>query len=824
MSQPYPYVPAIDGLRAFAVLAVLFFHLNASFLPGGFTGVDVFFVISGYVVTRSLSSRTNESFAQLIAGFYSRRIRRIIPALILCLLVTTLFTVLFVPASWLSETTNKVGLYAFFGLSNFALVYFQDDYFSPRTEFNPFVHTWSLGVEEQFYFLFPLLIFLWFQCKNRYGNWLSFLGKQSFLLLAIFSFLVAIYLGRHYPDSAYYLLPARFWELAAGVMLFQLQFQRRIPMLTGTKASAVLALGFLLIGLGYVWADPTAFPYPWALLPVVGSVCVIWAVSDNLHQVSHLTQVLTWRPILYIGKISYSLYLWHWPVYTLMRWTTGLNSIGQMLVAGVLTSVFAIGSYHLVETPIRQGRWLAKPNYRALAVGLSAVVVFWAVAVELFKHQSQITLSQTGETQVWYPHRYPSDLPTEHHPVLTNRTLFVVGNSHTDAYATMLGLLEQQVGIRVHASQLERCAFGNLMSTVRDDSGCAKVVDDYLNFLKVEAKPGDMVLLASLRTHRLSNQWFRLPPEEVLEQSQSEATQQLLHAAYLETESIVQAMLDMGLIILFDAPKPVLKSPVYRCSDWFNRQNPICAEELGVSRDFMEQLRTPVLNSMHTLAATDPHIYVWDPLPMLCNKEQCPAYSASGEPLFFDGDHLSAHGNRVLYPSFKQFIVDTYTHCTDCAPAPSFRMPHFEQPLTPNEMLSVSALGSGIPYLGDGWSDIEKWGVWSEGSVATLFFPLETNAVNTIRFVVRPFLSGAVSEQTVRVLLNNQPVTTWTLNNAQPTEIDIVIPESLKPSIAEAGGLILEFQLPNATSPSALGLSDDQRRLALGLSSFTLRP
>lgn len=824
MNKSYPYVPAIDGLRAFAVLAVLLFHLNASFLPGGFTGVDVFFVISGYVVTRSLSSRTTESFGQLLSGFYSRRIRRIIPALILCMLVTTLFTVLFIPESWLSNTTNKIGLYAFFGLSNFALVYFQDDYFSPRTEFNPFVHTWSLGVEEQFYFLFPLLIFIWFKCKNRYGNLLLFLGRQAFLLLILVSFVIAIYLGRDHPDSAYYLLPSRFWELAAGVMLFQLQFQRRIPALSGITASSVLALGFLLIGLGYIWSDPAAFPYPWALLPVLGSLCVIWAVSDNVGQVSRLARVLTWRPILYIGKISYSLYLWHWPVYTLMRWTTGLDSMWQMCVAVVLTSLLAMGSYHLVETPLRQGRWLAKPNYRAIAVGLSAVVVFWMGAIELFKHQSQITLSRTGATQIWYPYNYPSTLPTEQQPALTNRELFVVGNSHTGSYETMLGLLEQQTGMKTHALQIGRCAFGNFLTPVQEELECADVIEDYLVFLKKRAQPGDMVFLASLRTHRLSDHWYRLDPDEVLEQSQSETVNQAMEAAYLETEPLVQAMLDMGLIVLLDAPKPVLKAPVYRCADWFNRQNPICVENMGVSRDFMEQLRTPVLANMHKLAATHPQIYLWDPLPLLCNEKECPAYMATGEPLFFDGDHLSAQGNRVLYPFFKQFLVDAYEQCADCAPAPRFRMPQFEQNIALNETLSVAPLGQGVPYLGSGWSSLEEWGVWSEGNQAVLFLPTEPETAKSIRLLVQPFLGDCVAEQKVQVLLNGQFVEMLVLNSLMPMEIDIAIPSVLQSSIAKTGGLVLEFHFANATSPATLGLSDDPRPLALALRSFNVEP
>ena len=136
----YSYISGIDGLRAIAVLAVMIFHLNGTFLPGGFAGVDVFFVISGYVVARSLQNHASESAKNFIIGFYSRRIRRIVPALLFCLLVTTVAYVLIVPESWLSGTTKMTGIFAFFGLSNFALVRYQDDYFSPRTEYNPYTH------------------------------------------------------------------------------------------------------------------------------------------------------------------------------------------------------------------------------------------------------------------------------------------------------------------------------------------------------------------------------------------------------------------------------------------------------------------------------------------------------------------------------------------------------------------------------------------------------------------------------------------------------------------------------------------------------------
>ncbi|MBV5290890.1 MAG: acyltransferase [Curvibacter lanceolatus] len=153
------YRPDIDGLRAVAVLAVLVFHLRASALPGGFLGVDVFFVISGYVVTGSLLGQRGLGFWRLIGEFYAKRFARILPALCAVLLASALGATLLVPQSWLSELSDKTGLYAYLGLSNWVMQSNADTYFAPRAEFNPYTHTWSLGVEEQFYLLAPLLIY-----------------------------------------------------------------------------------------------------------------------------------------------------------------------------------------------------------------------------------------------------------------------------------------------------------------------------------------------------------------------------------------------------------------------------------------------------------------------------------------------------------------------------------------------------------------------------------------------------------------------------------------------------------------------------------------
>lgn len=193
---------------------------------------------------------------------------------------------------------------------------------------------------------------------------------------------------------------------------------------------------------------------------------------------------LTLRPVLYLGKTSYSLYLWHWPVFTLMRWTTGLHTPLLMLLALTVTGALAFASYHWVETPVRRARLLARPAWRAVVAGLAAMLVFWTGAVQLF----------------------------------------VVGNSHTGAYATMVSLLEQQTGMATHLHQMGRCALGNLLYPIAQVPGCAEAAEDYLDFLRATARPGDVVFLASLRTHRLSDQWFRNEPEEVLLHSREQQT------------------------------------------------------------------------------------------------------------------------------------------------------------------------------------------------------------------------------------------------------------------------------------------------------------
>ena len=217
------YRPEIDGMRAFAVVSVIVNHFNQDILPGGYLGVDIFFVISGFVITSSLYLRPSKNFKDFISGFYERRLKRLVPALSVFVLISSITICLFDSEP---NFSLKTGLTSLFGISNLYLLQTSTDYFAESTELNVFTHTWSLGVEEQFYILFPFLI--WFsgfgrQTKNGARNLFLIVGA-----LTITSLISFIYLYPINESAAYFIMPARFWEIAAGCLIF-IAFQKRPP-------------------------------------------------------------------------------------------------------------------------------------------------------------------------------------------------------------------------------------------------------------------------------------------------------------------------------------------------------------------------------------------------------------------------------------------------------------------------------------------------------------------------------------------------------------------------------------------------------------------
>ena len=639
----------IDGLRALAVVSVMLYHLSSTLLPGGFVGVDIFFVISGFVVSASLANVASEGdgrplrFDRFVAFFYARRLARIAPALILVLITTAFLATLFVPRAWLSEFNERTGLYAFFGLSNWVLQTNVDTYFAPRAEFNPYTHTWSLGVEEQFYVLFPFLFFLWVAARRTLTRRVA---VTTLIGLGIASLVGCVWAMTHAPTSAFYGIAFRFWEMATGMALFQMTVSG-LGMATRRSLLANVApwLGIAAIAASFVYARAAQFPWFWAVPPVIGAALLIGGLkADVTHP---LRRVFAHPVLVWIGKRSYSLYLWHWPVYVLLRWTTGIDQWLTQAVAIGITFALATASYRWFELPIRHHPALQRrtPVLR-VAVFLMALVVGWGLMKGLFASQPALGLSTVSRNATdWYvTNRMPplagftplckvdmayrtlaggqviSYVPSGCVIAVAPEKLFAIGDSHATAYLPMFDRLSAETGIAVSVYTSAGCGLLDLKMpmTVGRPPGCIEFARAAVADVKALAKPGDVVFLASLRQWRYADQWAAFDEKEVLATANSDTAKTWAQQALVEAPEWLNPLVASGAKILFEAPKPIFKSPTFRCADWFNAGNPICRGGIVQPRADLEATRAPILNSMRTLAEANPAIKIWDPFPLLC--------------------------------------------------------------------------------------------------------------------------------------------------------------------------------------------------------------
>jgi peptidoglycan/LPS O-acetylase OafA/YrhL len=440
-----PYRADVDGLRAIAVLAVIGFHANPSLLPGGFVGVDIFFVISGFLISSFiLAGLKGGSFSFL--EFYARRIRRLFPALIVIVLATW-------GLGWfiLSPTEYaELGRHTLAGAGFAAniLNYAEVRYFDPAAA-KPLLHLWSLGIEEQFYILFPALLLLFWRYKVM-SSWLVLIGLASFAL--------NIALVHGHPSFTFYLPLTRFWEFIAGALLacgylygrtVALQMPSLFSGLPSRDVSA--AIGMLLILAGISFAREDAFPGWWALLPVFGTFYIVGAGSQ-----AWLNRAVLANPkLVFIGLISYPLYLWHWPLLVLAR-TAIRNEYGNeylrttAIIAVGLTFLFSWLTYRFIEQPIRARRsgYAARRSTAALAASLVVIAVGGFGIAQI----GGLTIRYPKEVQALLTPLAPAhDPPADESKNSAGPALLVYGDSHADHLLAGLRLLQNERTFRLTA-------------------------------------------------------------------------------------------------------------------------------------------------------------------------------------------------------------------------------------------------------------------------------------------------------------------------------------------------------------------------------------
>jgi peptidoglycan/LPS O-acetylase OafA/YrhL len=658
-TKQYFYRPEIDGIRALAVTVVIINHLNKEVLPSGYLGVDIFFVISGFVITSSLAGRPSKNFRDFLVGFYTRRIKRLIPALVLFVLVTSFLICLFNPSPVFSL---KTGITALFGLSNLYLLRESTDYFASSTELNVFTHTWSLGVEEQFYFLFPVLI--WFTGFGR----LNTKGSRNLFwvmgALSVASLIAFVYTYKTNQPAAYFLMPTRLWELGAGCLLFlglkhSNRFFRtleKIPPLIVT--GAVVAVLFVPLQL----AVPATFAV--VVLTVVLITCL--RPKTNAHK------LFTNPQVVYIGLISYSLYLWHWGVLSLSRWTIGIHwwSVPFQIALMLLLS---IASYRYVETPLRRLDWSAV-RWKSIGYGMStsattAVLLFALVKIphlSLYTGQSPSLIETSlGKTyslkqvnSVWKGKKcILSDNLQVGKKIFVEdctlgdfsnakRRILVLGNSHAVTYTQGFDdlVVSDQYSVTIvssfGASPVKEIA-NNGPWDKANNYYWENVVPPIINRLR----PGDVVFLVNSMS-AFSPKYRTPETNKNLKQLESG----------LKILSDKLSAKDIRLAILHGIPfaGEAQCLPVIAAKQWFSPFGGFC--KLPSKSESL--LRRGNLNKILISLEEKGKLRIVDLFDVFCPEEQCTFFAKNGQFLYRDEkSHPSVEASRLSSPIIRKVLT-----------------------------------------------------------------------------------------------------------------------------------------------------------------------
>ena len=673
----FSYRPDIDGLRGFAVLAVFLYHLNGRWLPGGFTGVDVFFVISGYVVTGSLLAHQQEPLGPRLAGFYLRRMRRLLPNLFCSIGVTALGVALLVPPRETRGLFNSA-VKALYGWSNNYFAAKSSDYFGLDSSLNPFAHTWSLGVEEQFYLVFPLLLALLCLAGGR---------RALALLLAIMaaSFALSLHGTWQAPMQAFFRMPSRFWELAAGAALLWAQRQGLTQGWPSGRGLRLGAYGLLLVAVFFT-PEREGFPAPGALMAVLAALAFIQAGHGDGRR------FLPWpwleRPLVACGLLSYSLYLWHWPVITFLRWTYGLDRPWLYLLATGLSFGLAMAAYLLVERPVRRhplpGPWQLGLTVAALGLtwaGIDGLANPWRGRLfagpkldpvpprELpwqYNGLDRANPLHQGACNVAVWSAY--DRRSQANFSLCRKRgsqgeVFLLGDSHGQALLPLLDAVTAETGQALSYTFKSACLISSELTISYVDGKrygpCRAFAAGEIERSLQRLKPGDTVMIASwFNQQLLSIDGTAAPRHLAIHQGSSRLTDLQARAAYVKNlRDWAQRFKAKGLHLVLVVDVPLLKRDLVACDGWASllpapQRASFCAPEASVTKAMQATVRSSLLAAAKGLD----NVHVFDPTGEFMRDGRVQHRSPEGDLLYVDFHHLSVSGSRSLKEPLLAFM------------------------------------------------------------------------------------------------------------------------------------------------------------------------
>lgn len=611
------YRADIDGLRALAVLVVVIFHAGVSPLRGGFVGVDIFFVISGYLISRQISSEMGAGRFSILA-FYERRIRRIGPAL-LFVIAATLAVAPFVLFPVELVTAGKTAIASILSVANLYLLN-SAGYFAADAGTQPLIHMWSLGVEEQFYLFFPLLLVL-------VGSRTPVAARWTTLVLAIVSLVLCIVLTRYDRDFAYYFPLTRAWELLAGASLVFITFPRVPTWLQNAAAAGAL---LLIAASAYKFYPQMAFPGFYALAPVLAAMVLI-AVGSQGGSV--VTSGLSAGPLVWIGQISYSLYLVHWPILVFYRMVRGAPISAMEAWALVAASIAAAYfSWRFVERPFREKRILATRNALFAGTGIAAALLILATTLlssvplrpgtEADKLASFLNYDDTNVYRkgscFLYGHRDTlSDFAADDclRPVAGKPNILLVGDSHAAHLWSGLKAALPEANVMQATSTGCKPVFAG-----KGEETCIALVDMALSEFLQSNRP-DIIILSA--------RWIGSDIPDV------ERTLQSLTGK-------AGRVVVIGPIVEYAMPLPRLLAQVSSGRDPALLIGARLPDQAKTDRDLEAAVRA---------AGAD---YI-SPYRLLCANDAAPCRTTvNGVPVQWDYGHLTAQGSELLSRQFRE--------------------------------------------------------------------------------------------------------------------------------------------------------------------------
>ncbi len=645
------YIASIDSLRAISVLAVIAFHYLPDITNAGYLGVDVFFVISGFVITASLLNYERPTtLKDFSIQFYLKRFRRLLPALIAVVVFTILMIMLLITEG---KDSIRTGALSLIGGANFFLYIKEADYFALTSELNPFTHMWSLAVEDQFYLLFPLLI--WWGGYFKIDNTTNSIANQFKILSAIcgLSFIGFIFSYKIDYAFAFYMMPTRLWEIGAGILIYLLvshtnkvAFLKNIPIvLPSIILISILSFGYLAPLLAHIF------------VVLVTAIClgILWYQQDR-------QTLLTSALPVYLGKISYSLYLWHWPFIVLAKHTVGTSPL-NVIVCIFLTFVFAVISYHFIEQPLRH--YKRPPSTEARYKQFQKLFTC-IIASTLFLYIGLSRYAPKQDNLLTYFIDVPATPASSRHPCHGKRTLrkyddplkfclgakrtndkpqkvFLLGDSHANQYANMISQTIKETKYQLQFINSESKSDGIIGLISKEDYLPA----DFDYMLK-NAIDGDVFILSFHNGYLNNNRDQHINLNQAIKLNDS------TNNFIINLRPILTTLKNRGVkvMLFYDSPLMAYVSTVRSCVIQLRLGN---QNNCQVSRQQAEHTRTRQALAYSILKENITDLNFWDPLNSIFRGRQYHnVIDNEGHYLMHDWSHITEKLASHLQPDFEK--------------------------------------------------------------------------------------------------------------------------------------------------------------------------